>query len=697
MNDELHNNYSPIHDTTMVKVFLCGPLRLLRRENQSFDQLPSYQDIPSTDWDERPGPTFNLLKLLLCCENRHASKTFLAGTLWPESGEREARHSLSQAARALRSVLRMNGEEQKSETKTKSLLFDSPGGEGFQLADQTLLWVDVDTFEEAMKQATRAERKKQSDEARTWWERAYTLSKLGTFLPDDVYQEWTNARRLNHELLVPRCVRRLAECYVAEERYEEAEEVLRPYWVAHLTDEDILTLLMQTLHTQGREREALLLYEQTKQALEEDGLDPLSRTTDLAERIRRKPPERKHQPLSSVTTPLPPREMLHRQTTTDTMNTRASINPLPEAQENAWLTQGASHMGQLLAEGWSISDVLDSLQVVLQGVQGMPIATRRKLLVLRADAMIQNIPILTSKQISHEELLCLHDTLGESIAAGWELFHSAGNAQVFAVGQALLHVAQQNHSLLFPRVRSLFYSTLYNLTGSALHFQEDYQAALDAHMNAHVAALSTGDPWQVAQSLICQADSYQALKQHVKAIEVIEEALNTLKNSMVQEHIRTKAHALACWADNAMMMGDHLTAQKMLEASATYLDQIGSAEEFDRTSWLQLAGKNALLAGDYTTAIYHFEEALSQLPRLLRSAGILLLLAIAYARANERDASLSVAKKLVPVISTMDAPMINGYFIEYVRQDLLGTFPKDQEVLTFVKETKHQLPQFSSL
>ena len=377
--------------------------------------------------------------------------------------------------------------------------------------------------------------------------------------------------------------------------------------------------------------------------------------------------------------------------------TLAPHSLLSEQELGTWLVRSAGQLAPLIEAGWSIESLLESFKIVLQGVQSMPNITRRRLLEVAAAFVVSSVPVLSGEHVSAEERINLCSALGQNIAAGWGLFHSAGNAQVFAVGQAQLHLIQMNHALLPSQTRSAFYSSTYNLMGRALHFQEHYKEALDVHVNAHVAAMSTGDPWHVAQSLICQADSYQALQQHAKAIEAIEETLAVLGSSTVEAHIRSKAHALACWADNAMMTGDHLTAWKKLEASATYLEQIRPEEEFDRTSWLQLAGKNALMAGEYTTAIRHFEEARSRTPRLLRSAGILVPLAMAYSRANERDASLLVAKQLVPVIGMMDAPMLNGYFIDYIRQDLLEAFPQDREVLTFVQDAKQQLPQFSGV
>jgi DNA-binding SARP family transcriptional activator len=53
-----------------------------------------------------------LLKLLLCAPGRQASRSQLAGILWPETNEDKARESLRSASKVLRKVLRTaNGEE----------------------------------------------------------------------------------------------------------------------------------------------------------------------------------------------------------------------------------------------------------------------------------------------------------------------------------------------------------------------------------------------------------------------------------------------------------------------------------------------------------------------------------------------------------------------------------------------------------
>jgi tetratricopeptide (TPR) repeat protein len=342
--------------------------------------------------------------------------------------------------------------------------------------------------------------------------------------------------------------------------------------------------------------------------------------------------------------------------------------------------------------------VLEALHILLPGVHAMSLISRRTfgqhLLQLGAAALLSGVPIPTGKHISAGALLELQQALGESIAAGWKVFHTAGNAQVLAVGQAQLFLVQQNHAILPSRIRAGFYSSVYNLIGKAQHFRGCYQEALDAHMNAHIAAMSTGDPWDVVQSLICQADSYQALGQHSEAIEAIEEALRIIGNPADEEHMRIKAHLLACWADNEMVMEEYTMAQTKLEESAVFLDQISPNEEFDRTSWLQLAGKCALATRDHEKAIRYYTDALAELPPhwLIRQAFTLVPLMVAYACIREKNISLDIASKATSIISSLNAPIINQQFAASVELGLLGAFPNDDSVLTFVAGLKHRLP-----
>jgi tetratricopeptide (TPR) repeat protein/DNA-binding XRE family transcriptional regulator len=368
----------------------------------------------------------------------------------------------------------------------------------------------------------------------------------------------------------------------------------------------------------------------------------------------------------------------------------------PEQKLGVLLALAANEFAPFFEEGWSVEELLETLRTLLPGAQAMSKFSRRtfgrKLLKLGTAAILSGIPIPEGRHVSVEELTKLHSALSACIQAGWKLFHTAGNAQVLAVGHAQLYLIQQNHALLSSRERSMFYSSVYNLMGKAMHLQGHYQQALDAHVNAHVAAMATGDPWYVSQSLICQADSYQALGQHTRAIEAIEEALRIVGSPTNELYMRSKAQLLASWADNAITLKEWNIAEEKLEASALLLDQIHPNEQFDHASWLQLKGKYAFEIGDYSKATEHLEAALRKISPnwIVRQVLILLPMVAAYTWQGDRDACLATANTAFSAIKTLNAPTVNNLYATSL-QGLLEEFPNDTQVQTFVADKLPQL------
>ena len=78
---------------------------------------------------------------------------------------------------------------------------------------------------------------------------------------------------------------------------------------------------------------------------------------------------------------------------------------------------------------------------------------------------------------------------------------------------------------------------------------------------------------------------------------------------------------------------------------------------------------------------------------MLRRAVTFIPLAIAYARKREREASLAVAKKAIPVLASMRSQIMNKQFAVYIQEDLLNAYPGDTYVRAFVTETQQLLPQ----
>jgi transcriptional regulator with XRE-family HTH domain len=366
-----------------------------------------------------------------------------------------------------------------------------------------------------------------------------------------------------------------------------------------------------------------------------------------------------------------------------------------EEQSGAWLALGASDLAALLGEGWSVEEVLESLRVVLQGVHEMSKMTRRMVLQLGAAAVVGGISIPTGRHISAENRVQLHNALGESIAAGWKLFHTSGNAQVLAVGQAQLYLVQQASSYLFSSVRPIYYSGVYNLIGAALHFQGHYDQAYQAHERAYVAALEAADVWNMAQSRSWQANGLREQKQHLEAIQTIEAALRLISQKSDTESIRLQAHLLASSAENAAFLGETEFVHKQLAASEALLEQLPptSTEEFDHASWHQYAGTCALILEHHETAIRELKLAVETLPPqwIVRHATALMPLAIAYARGRERERCFETVKKAAQVVDVMNALSLNRQFAEYLEQEILASFPGDRQIRTFVTDARRRL------
>lgn len=369
---------------------------------------------------------------------------------------------------------------------------------------------------------------------------------------------------------------------------------------------------------------------------------------------------------------------------------------LSERELGAWLVVNACHLIPLTEAGLSLESLLDVYPIILKVVQKMPKITRRRLIQLATAALVLNdIPILLEKHVSAEDRNQLHSALGETIGASWKSFQTADFQQLLIIGQAQLYLLEQNHSLLYSSVRPIFYSAVYRLIGAALFFQQRHREALDAHNSAYLVALQGGDAWNMAESLAWQAYAYQALGQHGEAIQRIEEALRLIGTYTDELHLRLRAHLLACWAENAAVIKEDTIVQEKLELSEALLERIAPNEEFDRPHWLQKAGNCALISEDYSTASTRFEEALVELPPhwTMRHAVTLLPLAIAHARAGKLDASLAVAKKALPLLNILNAPILNQQFIEFVQSDLLRLFPNDAR--TFITANQHQFPQIT--
>src|SRR5438270_13641050 len=135
----------------LLRVYLFGEFQL------AWQVL---SDMEEAAWDSRTSARA-LFKLLLCAPGRQATKSALAGILWPETDEEKARESLRSACKVLRKVLQTASGEELLEQRNQHTIL--------KLAEQSRLWVDADAFEELISQAGRAPT---PDEALSLWQQA---------------------------------------------------------------------------------------------------------------------------------------------------------------------------------------------------------------------------------------------------------------------------------------------------------------------------------------------------------------------------------------------------------------------------------------------------------------------------------------------------------------------------------------------
>ena len=186
-------------------------------------------------------------------------------------------------------------------------------------------------------------------------------------------------------------------------------------------------------------------------------------------------------------------------------------------------------------------------------------------------------------------------------------------------------------------------------------------------------------------------NSYHELEQYTDAIQTIEMAFRLSERQTDIVDIRSKAHILGCWADNAMLQGENGLAQRKLDEAGAYLDQLSPNEEFDWASWLRLHGKYAFIARDYSTAIQYFEEALIEFAPswIIGKVLALIPLMVAYACKRERDKGLATAQNTLEALQTLNSPVMNKLFIDSVEQALLAAFPHDKQIQTFLRDVQH--------
>jgi DNA-binding SARP family transcriptional activator len=263
-----------------VRVFLFGEVAL-ERLVESASREPQYQRIPPTAWQGR-GPALTLLKVLLCQPRRRATKQDVVALIWSRFPLKNPGRACDAAASVLRQILRTPVGESLLVTHHQE------GSTIYRLADQERLWVDADACDALIEQAIQVEGLEKKREALLLWEEAARLFERGPFLEEEKQAAWGNERRQMVEGNQRLCVHHLADQYLADQRPQQAEILLRHFLAIFPTDEDALYRLLTLLAQQGRSQEALRLVAHTERLLSrEAGASLSTHTLALVEQLRR--------------------------------------------------------------------------------------------------------------------------------------------------------------------------------------------------------------------------------------------------------------------------------------------------------------------------------------------------------------------------------------------------------------------------
>jgi DNA-binding SARP family transcriptional activator len=230
---------------------------------------------------QNAGTALGLFKALLSCPDRFATRSWLNEQFWPTSRHRAAEERLNDVVSSLRTLLRPKG---NTDMFVHFVYGTNGRGAGYRLDSYPHLRCDADAFEWYVKHALLLDQRGQ--DATACWEHAYTLAECGMYLPEQIEDDWSRARRDYLSGLVRDCVHRWTQLLQQMGYVDEAIMRLRSYWLEHPTDEDALRPLLEMLGECERFGEAEECYAKALAMLTEECQAPDGRTIDAIEAVR---------------------------------------------------------------------------------------------------------------------------------------------------------------------------------------------------------------------------------------------------------------------------------------------------------------------------------------------------------------------------------------------------------------------------
>ena len=260
-HDAARNGYARSFDTSSIlRIQLLGGFRVSAGD----------AELPGIVWRSRKAA--QLVKALALAPDHALHREQLHETLWPELPPAAAANNLRQTLHITRRCLQTLPIDPSAHLRTHD--------ERVHLAPDGCVWIDVEAFEAAARDAQRAD-----DPAVCW---AAIDRYVGPLLPDDRYEDWVALRREALTATYLTLLDDVARLHEAGGEYSPARSALRRIIEVEPTDEAAHRRLMRLYTLTGRRQLALRQYRQLVHALACD-LDatPEPATQELFEEIKR--------------------------------------------------------------------------------------------------------------------------------------------------------------------------------------------------------------------------------------------------------------------------------------------------------------------------------------------------------------------------------------------------------------------------
>lgn len=266
-----------IGTTTHLEVSTLGQFEVRR------DHVP----LSGGNWNRRK--VNDLFKLLLSAEQHRLHREQIQEILWPSSTNEQAANSFGKTLYLLRRALEPDLVAGKGSSSTYLHL----ERDTLMLTPARVL-IDADIFESSakplqakMRSRSPKERANEADlDLLNEFDHLLSLYK-GDYLPEDVYEDWTQRRRDRLRRIHSWLLENAAELALANAQGQQACEYLQALLERNSADEQTHRQLMLVYARMGRRSDALNQYQLLRAALREE-LDapPLPETTELFRSIQ---------------------------------------------------------------------------------------------------------------------------------------------------------------------------------------------------------------------------------------------------------------------------------------------------------------------------------------------------------------------------------------------------------------------------